>query len=95
MSVLDARETVFVSPAQLAELGNLREMLARAGDRPPPKEEGRISLGGTRRFAADPKLSNQVRITYEIDRTDLDAMLLAVMRRGRARAWMSGLRFSR
>ncbi|MGH8319217.1 MAG: CapA family protein [Steroidobacteraceae bacterium] len=78
VSVLDTRETVFVSPARLAELRNLSEMLARAVGMPPPKAAARISLGGNMRFAADPKLSNQVRISYQMGQTDLNAILLAI-----------------
>lgn len=80
VSVLDTRETVFLPPARLAELRNVRDMLLHAVGMPLPKDKSRVSLRDDTSFgfASDPKLSNGVRIHYAMDRTDLEAILLAI-----------------
>lgn len=80
VSVLDTRETVFLPPARLAELRNVRDMLLHATGMPLPKEKARVAFTGDTSFgfAADPKLSSRVRIHYAMDPTDLEAILLAI-----------------
>jgi poly-gamma-glutamate synthesis protein (capsule biosynthesis protein) len=80
VSVLDTKETVFLPPAQLAELENVRDMLLHAVGMPPPKDNSIVSFKNDTSFgfAASPNLSNGVRIHYSMDQTDLPAILLAI-----------------